>query len=290
MKLTSSISKFLSNLTGFNEDYLYLIIITFLLYLIIKGIKYINCKIYKKFNDNSRDLYLYNQRAKIFSTLIFIGLIIVIWENHLKSFMTVITFVSAAITLSLKDFVYNFFAGLYIKITKPFEIEDRIEINDIKGDVVNLHNFSFELLELEKNVYGEQSTGRIVHLPNSLIFTSNLKNYVKPFKYIWNEIQVKIPLDEDIRKTKGVLYRIVNQNDTLRSIPSKMANQINDISMDYRIYYNKLKPIIYTKVVDDHIELYIRYLVHPKKARNVEDELWCAILKAYQNNEILLKQ
>lgn len=290
MKIISSISKFLSDVTGFKEDYLYVILLTFLAYLIIKGIKAINCRIYKKFNDDERALYIYNQRAKIFSTIIFIGLSIIIWEDYLKSFITVITFVSTAITLSLKDFVFNFFAGLYIKFTKPFEIEDRIEINDIKGDVVNLNTFSFELLELSQNVYGDQSTGRLVHLPNSLIFSSDLKNYVKPFKYIWNEIQIKIPLDEDVKKTKGVLYRIINQNDTIRSIPSKMANQIHDITMDYRIYFNKLKPIIYTKVVDNHIELYIRYLVHPKKARNVEDELWCAILNAYHEKEIMLLQ
>lgn len=56
----------------------------------------------------------------------------------------------------------------------------------------------------------------------------------------------------------------------------------------YRIYYNKYDPIIYTKIVDNYIELQIRYLVHPKKARFVESTLWNYILQAYKNNEIEL--
>lgn len=44
-----------------------------------------------------------------------------------------------------------------------------------------------------------------------------------------------------------------------------MKNQISNLTNDYRIYYNQYEPIIYTKVVDDHIELSLRYLIHPKK-------------------------
>lgn len=49
-----------------------------------------------------------------------------------------------------------------------------------------------------------------------------------------------------------------------------MQNQIKTIGTNYRIYFNKYEPMIYTKIVDDYIELQIRYLVHPKKARYVE--------------------
>ena len=65
-----------------------------------------------------------------------------------------------------------------------------------------------------------------------------------------------------------------------------MENQINNAITDYRIFYNKLKPIIYTKVVDDHIELSVRYLVHPKKARNVESDIWNKILASKEKIEL----
>ena len=39
---------------------------------------------------------------------------------------------------------------------------------------------------------------------------------------------------------------------------------------------------------DNYIELSIRYLVHPKKARNVESEVWNKILEANNNGKIKL--
>ena len=82
---------------------------------------------------------------------------------------------------------------------------------------------------------------------------------------------IKIPYNADIKTSKNIIYKIVNNNQTITSIPKKMKRQIDNVDLTYRIYFSKLEPIIYTKVVDDHIELYLRFLIHPKKIRNVED-------------------
>ena len=53
-----------------------------------------------------------------------------------------------------------------------------------------------------------------------------------------------------------------------------MKKQLKDTNFTSRVYFNKFDPIIYTKIVDDHIELTIRYLMHPKKARYIESVLY----------------
>ena len=164
----------------------------------------------------------------------------------------------------------------------------RIEINDFKGDIININLLSFEILEISSNEYGEQSTGKIIHIPNSYIFTHPIKNYVKEFKYIWHEMIIKIPYNADIKTSKNIIYKIVNNNQTITSIPKKMKRQIDNVDLTYRIYFSKLEPIIYTKVVDDHIELYLRFLIHPKKIRNVEDDIWLKLLDANKKGEFML--
>ncbi len=72
----------------------------------------------------------------------------------------------------------------------------------------------------------------------------------------------------------------------IRNIPKKMKSQINDINTTNRVYFNKYDPTIYTKIVDDHIELTIRYLMHPKKGRFVESVIWNKILEAYKEGNI----
>lgn len=284
--MIKSISNYINNSIG--NEYIYLAILTLASYVLIKLITNVICKIYISFNNNSRDRYMYKKKINLMSNTIILIAIFFIWESHLANLITVISFISAGATIALREIIFNFFSGIYIKIKKPFRLEDRIEIGENKGDVVNISTLSFEILEIGDEINGDQSTGKIIHLPNSLILTSPLTNYVKAFKYIWTEITVKIPLDADLRESKKVLYKIVNNNQIVKRIPQKMRNQINSASLDYRIYFNKFDPIIYTKVVDMHTELYIRYLVHPKKARNVEDEIWCSILNAYKNGEIVL--
>ena len=282
------ICKYLSKLTHINKAYFLIVIELLVTYFIIKVIRFIIVKVYTKFVEDARKRNLYNQKVNLISNLIFSVIIFLILNPYMKNVITIISFVSAALTLALREMITNWFAGLYIKIKKPFKVEDRIEIDSKKGDVINISDLSFEMLEVGERVYGEQSTGIIVHLPNSIVFSKPIKNYNKAFKYIWNEILVEVPLDADIEKTKDVLYKIINKNEIVKRIPKKMSDQVDDVSLEYRIYYNKLKPIIYTKVVDSHVELYIRYLVHPKKNRNVENEVWLDILEAYKNKEIEL--
>ncbi len=286
MEIINQFSETIKNFTGISDEYIRPIIFSIAAIIVTYLIKTFCVNISLLITKNSRSKYLFNKRINIFFNFITFAFIFLIWETHIKNMMTLISFVSAGITISLREFILNLFAGIYIRVNKPFCLEDRIEINGLKGDVINIKSTSFDLLEIGDRVNGEQSTGRVVHVPNSTVFSYPLKNYVRAFKYIWNEIVVKVNLDSDIRKTKRILYRIVRKNNIIQQTPDKMENQVNSASTDYRIYFNNLEPIIYTSIVDSHIELYIRYLVHPKKARDVENSIWIDVINEYRQGNI----
>lgn len=278
---------YISELTSINTIYIILIIKTLIIFTILFIIKRIGIKIIKKIEDTKKE-YIYTQKYKLIISIIHIIIIIFLWGKYLEAFLTIISIISAAFTIAIRDIIFNFFCGIYIKVAKPFEVEDRIEIDNYKGDVINLNTLNFEVLEVNNEDFTGQSTGVITHIPNSKIFNYPLRNYNKAFKYIWNEITIEIPLNSDLNKAKSVIYKIVNSNEIIKNIPIKMKNQIKNIASDYRIYYNKYDPIIYTKVVDKHINLTVRYLIHPKKARFVESTIWNNILSAYKKGEITL--
>ncbi len=269
----------------FNNKYTILIFYTILTLIIGKSLVYILKKQLIRINNN-RLQYKTLNFIKLIISIIQILIIYLIWESNIKNAMTLISFVSAAITLSLKDYILNLFAGFYIKLYKPFKLEDRIEIKGQKGDVINLGSLFFELLEISDN-YGHQSTGVVSIIPNSIIFTETVKNMNKGFKYIWDEIKVQISLDSDVILAKKTLYKIINNIDVIKNIPIKMKNELKN-NTSYRMYYNKYEPMIYTEVKDKHIELNIRFLINPKKARLVESYIWNEILKEYKNENIRL--
>lgn len=280
------ISEYLSEHIGIDSEYIKLTILTILVFITFGLIKSIIKKIYSNLPVADKKKYFRNRKIRIILTIISFILVFFIWGEKISGLITIISFISAGLTIAIREIIFNFFAGIYINWNKPFEIEDRIEIDDVKGDVISMHPLGFEILEIGNRVYGEQSTGRIIHVPNSYIFTKTLKNYTKVFKYIWDEIKIDVTLDSDIKKTKEVIYEILFDNETLREIPKKMEDAVDEAILEYRIYYNNLDPIIYMKIEKDHIELYLRYLVHPKKARNVQEEINTRILEEYRKGNI----
>ena len=281
MKYIEKISK----LFNIDEIYIGLILKTIIIIFLILVVEKMGIRIIKRTRDSKKE-YNYTKKYKLIIRITILSAIIIVWGKYIKNFLTLISLVSAAFTIAIRDLIFNFFCGIYIKIVKPFVVEDRIEINGYKGDVVNINTMNFEILEVSNVDTTGQSTGIIIHLPNSIIFNYPLKNYNKAFKYIWDEITIRIPLDYDVNKAKKVLYKIVNSIEIIKKIPPKLKKQINNVSNSYRIYYNQYDPIIYTKINEDHIELQIRYLIHPKKARYVESIISSDILLAYKNGEI----
>ncbi len=282
-----NILNYLSEITSIDSKYWILIFKTLIFFLIYDVFKRIIIMFFKRIKDSKKE-YLYTQKLKAIIFILKLGTFILLWSKYLKGFVTIISFISAGFTIALRDVILNLFGGFYIKIVKPFNVEDRIEVNNYKGDVVNINTLNFELLEVDNKDFMGQSTGVITHVPNSIIFSHPLRNYDKAFKYIWNEITVNIPLDCNIEKVRKILYRIVNKNDVIDKVPDTVKKDIQDISTDYMIYYSEYTPVVYCKVVGDYVEYTLRYLVDPRKARYVHSSIWKHILIAHQKGEITL--
>lgn len=287
MKLYEEICNTLTKVTTIEEEYINLLLTSLVVIIVFRSLKILGKKIIQKVATGRRE-FVSNQAYQVTLNILEILVFLFLFDDYIKSLMTFISVVSAAMTIALRDFILNFFCGIYIKFKKPFKVEDRIQIEDIKGDVMSISTFSFEILEVSTKEDNGQSTGIVIHYPNSTIISKPVKNINKGFKYIWNEIIIKVNLDCDLVNNKKEIYKIVNSLDTVKNIPRKMKNLIEDVNTTNRIYFNKLEPIIYTRIVDNHVELILRYLMHPKKARYIESVIWNKIYLAYKDGKINL--
>ena len=277
--------KYLSGLTTINETYISLILSTTIVLILFTFFKKIGRRTIRKKIEGRKE-YFINQAIQIVLNVTEVIFLLFIWNDYIQNLMTLISVTSAAMTIALREIILNFFCGIYIKVKKPFQVEDRIEVKDIRGDVMNISSLNFEVLEISTDEKHGQSTGVIVTFPNSIVFSEPVRNLNKGFKYIWDELTVKVTMDCDLVKNKQELYKIVNNVEVIKNIPKKMKAQINDINTTNRVYFNKYDPTIYTKIVDDHIELTIRYLMHPKKGRFVESVIWNKVLESYKEGRI----
>jgi len=213
---------------------------------------------------------------------IFIGRI---WFVAVQSLATFMGLFSAGVAIALKDLILNLAGWFYIIARRPFEVGDRIQIEGDSGDVIDLGLLEFSLLEIRNWVDSDQSTGRIINVPNGKIFNSNLANFDKGFKYIWNEIPVLITFESNWQKAKKILGEIASKHSEITS--SKVEQEIKRAARKYMIFYNKLTPIVYTDVKNSGVMLTIRYLCETRKRRGSQQRIWENILTEFaKHNDI----
>jgi small-conductance mechanosensitive channel len=202
-----------------------------------------------------------------------------VWFEGVQYAATYLGLVSAGIAIALKDPITNIVAWGFILWRKPFEVGDRIEIGQYAGDVVDQRIFQFSMMEIGNWVDSDQSTGRILHIPNGMIFTSGVANYTHGPDYIWNEIPVLITFESDWEKAKGLLQGIANEHDV--SQDGHVKREFEAATRKFLLKYNKLTPIVYTNVLDSGVLLTIRYLCKPRQRRGTSESIWEAILRAF---------
>jgi len=186
---------------------------------------------------------------------------------------------SAGLAIALKEPVSNLAGWAFIIWRGPFEVGDRVQIGPHAGDVIDLGVFQFTLNEIGAWVQADQSSGRIIHIPNGKVFTDPIANYNKGFRYIWNEVPVVVTFESDWRKAKQILGKIAVKH--AEHLTAQAEQELLAASQQYLINYRKLTPIVYTNVVDFGVQLTIRYLIEPRKRRGTEHAIWEDILTEF---------
>jgi len=206
-----------------------------------------------------------------------------IWFGIFESVGTFIGLLSAGLAIAFKDLLVNIGGWLFITTRKPFKIGDRVQIGDVTGDVIDIRLFQSSVIEVGNWVDADQSTGRIIHIPNGLVFTVWQANYTEGFEYIWDEIPVLLTFESDWKKAKKILTNVVN--DKTISLTKEAQRQIKDASKKFMIFYHTLTPIVYTSVKDSGVLLTIRYICQVKKRRGTEEVVWEAILEEFAKHK-----
>ena len=201
------------------------------------------------------------------------------WLEGFKALATFLGLVSAGIAIALKDPLVNLAGWSYIVWRRPFDVGDRIEIAGHKGDVIDQRLFQFTLNEIGVWVDADQSTGRIIHIPNGRIFTDPVANYDKGFSYIWNEVPVTVTFESDWKKAKEILTAIAFKH--AEHLTAEAERDLLTASRQYFINYKKLTPIVYTSGVDSGVRLTIRYLIEPRRRRGTVSAIWEDILTEF---------
>lgn len=223
--------------------------------------------------------YQWQKISLYLSVFLIIFFLINTWLNIFGSVATFLGLISAGIAIALKDPLVNMVAWFFILIRKPFSVGDRIQIGKISGDVIDIRLFQFSVNEIGNWVDADQSTGRIVHIPNGIVFIEPQANYTAGFDYIWSEMPVLLTFESNWKKAKKILSEILDNHGL--SLSNEAEKQIKEAAKKFLIFYTKLTPIVYTSVKDSGVMLTLRFMCNPRNRRSIEEKIWEDILTKF---------
>lgn len=212
-------------------------------------------------------------------TTVFLVTIAFIWIDAFQNLPTYLGLVSAGIAIALADVLKNMAGWIFILSRRPFQVGDRIEVTGLKGDVVDIRLFRFTLMEVQGWVEAEQSTGRLVHVPNGVVFNQAVANYTEGFAYVWEETPVLVTFESDWKLAEKLILESLEEQ--APNVERTAGPLIRETARRYSIRIGTLTPTVYISVKDSGVLLTARFLVEARTRRGREDRIWRAILDRF---------
>lgn len=254
---------------------LYSIIIIFILWVI----RFVFRRLIYRRSEDVKFRYIWRKTLTYVTVLLGLIMIGSVWFSGFKGLGTYLGLLSAGLAIALKDPLTNIAGWIFIMFRRSFTVGDRVQIGEQAGDVIDIRLFQFILLEIGNWVDADQSTGRVLYIPNGQVFTHPLANYSKGFQYIWDELDILITFESNWKKAQDILLKIANKH--AEHLSKSAERKVKKAGEKYMIFYKSLTPMVYTSVKDSGVQLAIRYLCEPRKRRGARHAVWEDVLDEF---------
>ena len=229
--------------------------------------------------EDPRDLYRWHKGTTYAAVFLGVVLMARVWLVDLGGYATYLGLLSAGVAIALKDPLTSLTGWIFILWRRPFEIGDRVEVGEQAGDVVDIRLFQFTLLEIGRWVQADQTTGRLIHLPNALLFTTPVANYTSGFRSIWTELPVLVTFESDWRKARSILREIAGRHGGRAG--EQAGLELAAAARRYALPRSATDPAVYVSVEASGVLLTLRTPCAPQARRQLTDAIWQDVLTAF---------
>lgn len=229
---------------------IYVLIICITIFFIALAIKFA----LRKYLDQER-LYIANKIVN-FANIIIIAIVLLLsYLNNITYLVTFLGFVSAGLAFAMRDLFMSFLGWFVIIIGGGLHVGDRIRVHrdntTYVGDILDISMTRITLLEdVTLNTYMEtRRAGRIIFIPNNLIFTTIISNYTHGgMTTVWDGIDFTITFDSNHKRATEIVQEVARKHSKphiesgkKRLLQLKERYSIKRISLEPRVF-NMIEP------------------------------------------------
>ena len=160
------------------------------------------------------DLSIENKRRSLvvsrnITMLLLLFGLAMIWAAQIQTLALSMFAVAAAIVVATKELIMCLSGSILRSVTKQYSIGDYIEINGVRGRVVDINMLNTLMMQIGPNPLIGQLSGKTLSFPNSLLLSHTVRRDNILGDYVIHTVEIPVPIhldsDEIIGRLKDVL-------------------------------------------------------------------------------------
>ncbi len=248
-----------------------------LVYYVGKGI------IHARTSDH-RERYRLRQALATIVAVLALAAIVILWARLLQHTGTFLGLVGGGLAIAFKEPLLSIAGRIAILAGHIYTVGDRIEVDKITGDVIDVGLFYTRMMELGNWIGGDQASGCIVQFSNSKLFGDTVVyNYTRNFAYIWDEIMLPITYASNVPAATEILLDAGGKY--TREFLQGAQAEMEKMKKYFLVPNFELKPQVYVQVNSNWVQLTMRYIVDPKKRRQASSFIYTEVFKQAQGRD-----
>ncbi len=217
-----------------------------------------------------RGKWLVNSRNG-FLLLLLLGLVI-IWGNELRTLALSIVAIAVAFVVATKELILCLTGSLLKSGSRSFNLGDRIQVKDFRGDVIDQSLLATTILEVGPGKTMHQRTGRVIVLPNALFVSEPIVNESFTDDYEFHVFTVPFKREDDWQAAREALL----QSATRQCEPylEQVRRYMNRVSSQRGLAVPSVDPRVTIQVpTATEIHLVVRLPARPGQRSAVEQTI-----------------
>lgn len=216
------------------------------------------------------------------SYLIILIFIAILFGDRVKQFGFAVGLFGAGVVVALQDVIASFAGFIAIGFSTLYRVGDRIQVNETRGDVIDISVMRTTVMETGNWVSGDLYNGRIARIPNSLVLKGLVYNYSQGFRFVWDEIQIRLMSGSDHQYAREMLLRVAKETVSDCLVPAQASWK--RVVENYRIEHPVLEPTVTLQAGDGSLDFSLSYIVDYTRRTIVKDQLFTKIVDEVMNS------
>ena len=207
-----------------------------------------------------------------------------IWGSLIAGFALSLAAVAGAALIVSKELLLNLLGSAVLAGTRPYRLDDFIEIAGIRGQVVRVDWLATTLAE---TLEGNQLTGKTVSIPNAMLLTQPVRNETATGRFIMQLVPLAVSPTADIERLEALLLQAARQvcdpwlEEAGRHLAQVEARQLLDLP--------SAEPKVLLNFSDSrHTVLALRYVCRVHSRVAVEQEILRRFWRSARDSQVPL--